>query len=279
VGDDRDQTWSLPDATVRFRVRAATDRGRVRVVNEDSFVAEPPLFLVADGMGGHAYGDRASQETVRVLTRALAGDEPVHPEAVLSAVQKANAAVQDIGGAAFAGTTLAGLALARDHSGRLYWMAFNVGDSRIYRWDGDQLAQLSVDHSAVQELVEDGLITLLEAEHHPDRNVVTRALGAVSDPDPDVWLLPASGRQCYLLCSDGLTKELDNVRIAAVLRESPGDAAVRLIDAALAAGGADNITVVFVEATTSNGKRQPDPSDITPRRTLPEHLEKTHPRT
>ena len=94
-------------------------------------------------------------------------------------------------------------------------MVFNIGDSRVYSWDGRTLEQLSVDHSAVQELVDAGLISAEDAERHPDRNVITRALGADEFVDPDVWLIPATGRQVFLICSDGLSKEVDDEQLAA----------------------------------------------------------------
>ena len=114
-------------------------------------------------------------------------------------------------GTAVAGTTLTGVALvdAGDGAG-FHWMVFNIGDSRVYAWDGRTLEQLSVDHSAVQELVDAGLISAEDAERHPDRNVITRAIGADEVVDPDVWLIPATGRQVFLICSDGLSKEVDD---------------------------------------------------------------------
>jgi len=158
-----------------------------------------------------------------------------------------------------------------------------VGDSRTYSWDGRSLTQLSIDHSAVQELVDLGQITKLEAEHHPNRNVVTRALGADDIVDADVWLLPARARQTFLLCSDGLTKELDDDEIARIIvfhdqqtaREPDGPSlAERLLGAAIAAGGRDNVTVVVVESELPDDLRDPEETiDRDPR-----FLEDTMPR-
>jgi serine/threonine protein phosphatase PrpC len=243
--------WTLPPVTVSFSVSVASDRGLVRQVNEDSFVATPPIFLVADGMGGHAFGDRASQTTARVLQNELSTELPLRPAAVLSAVREANMRVQQIGEEEFAGTTLAGVALVRDSDeARPHWMAFNIGDSRVYVWNDGVLTQLSVDHSAVQELLDEGSITASEAASHPDRNIVTRAIGITDEVDADVWFLPAGGVQSFMICSDGLTKELNDDAIRAVLESadettSPAD---RLVAAALAAGGADNVTVIVVES-------------------------------
>ncbi len=257
------QEFALPAFTVRFRFAGHSDRGSVRRVNEDSFLAAPPVFLVADGMGGHAFGDRASQAAVATFADHFAVDEPASPKDVLDAITAANEAVlalseaSDVAG--ISGTTLTGVAFV-DVGGNsnYHWMAFNVGDSRTYSWDGRTLSQLSVDHSAVQELVDEGLLTRAEAERHPNRNVVTRALGADEEIDPDVWILPTRARQTFLLCSDGLTRELGDDEIARIivfhdaaqLRSAdslPMSLAERLVNAAIAAGGSDNVTVVVVE--------------------------------
>lgn len=276
MGTTHAYTWTLPPVTVSFRVSVASDRGLVRQINEDSFVAAPPIFLVADGMGGHAFGDRASQTTARVLQSELSTELPLRPTAVLNAVHEANIRVQQIGEEEFAGTTLAGVALVRDSDeARPYWMAFNIGDSRVYVWNDGVLAQLSVDHSAVQELVDEGSITASEAAVHPDRNIVTRAIGVADEVDPDVWFLPAGGLQSFMICSDGLTKELDDDAIRAVLESadetnSPAD---RLVAAALAAGGADNVTVVVVESELV-GDIEAAGTEVL----IPQRLEETLPR-
>ncbi len=277
MGAIRGYAWDLPYARVTFDVSSASDRGLIRRVNEDSFVATPPLFLVADGMGGHAFGDRASQETARVIGLLLAGDEPASASAILEAVAEANRAVKAISEEEFAGTTLAGVALVRADAGQTcHWMAFNIGDSRIYSWDGELLRQVSVDHSAVQELVDEGVITAAEAATHPDRNVITKAIGIEGELDPDVWLLPAGGTQTFVICSDGLTKELDDEAIGVVLSAASPDVspADRLVAAALASGGADNVTVVVVESTVSLAGLAAEFSVDR----LPAHLEETLPR-
>lgn len=268
--------WALPPVTVRFRISVSTDRGLVRAVNEDSFLAVPPIFVVADGMGGHAFGDRASQTAARVLHNELNTELPLRPSAVLKAIQEANARVQLIGDEEFAGTTLAGVALVRDDDDAPpHWMVFNIGDSRVYLWNDDELTQLSIDHSAVQELVDSGVISSVEAMKHADRNIVTRAVGVADDVDADVWFLPGGGRQCFLICSDGLTKEVGDDVIRTVLAtagpsESPAEL---LVAAALAAGGSDNVTVVVVEAELSRDDASPDHNVVVPQR-----LEETLPR-
>jgi len=156
-------------------------------------------------------------------------------------------------------STAASAGVGIEQSAKPAWMVFNIGDSRTYSWDGRQLRQVSVDHSAVQELVDLGQITRREADRHPDRNIVTRAIGADDSVDADVWLIPVAGRQTFLLCSDGLTKELTDDEISRIIvfhgaqekrtsGATPITLAERLVSAAVAAGGSDNVTVVVVES-------------------------------
>lgn len=285
--------FALGDALLRIRAWAASDVGRVRRINEDSYLAAAPIFLVADGMGGHALGDRASQTVVEEFAARFADAVPTSPDAVAAAVTGAHDAVAaltvDPGDArSVAGTTLTGVALVdlgAAYPERYRWMVFNVGDSRVYAWDGSTLAQLTVDHSAVQELLSRGLITRAQIAKHPQRNVITRAIGVDDVVNADAWLIPVGERQSYLVCSDGLTKELADEEIAAVLRDSgaasdgalSGDPAERLVAAALAAGGRDNVTVVVLDSEVAAGAV---PKDGTGRivTTLPESLEDTLPR-
>ena len=255
-----ESTLTLDGSVARFVFSARTDVGLVRAVNEDSCLAQSPVFLVADGMGGHARGDLASQTVAGVFGKHIDADVPSTPERILDAIHSSNDAVRELSsaddfGAAVSGTTLAGVAFvdAGNNEG-FHWMAFNVGDSRIYTWDGRTLEQLSVDHSAVQEMVDAGFVSAEDAEKHPERNVITRAVGAAESVDADVWLLPAAGRHAFLICSDGLTNELGSAEIARVLlahgdpAEGRGSVADALVDEALARGGRDNVTVVFVES-------------------------------
>ncbi len=248
---------ALPRGAAVIAHSAQSDVGRVRNVNEDSFLAEAPVYLVADGMGGHARGDAASRAVVETFRRHLEAGRPSSPEQVLDAIHSSNDAVRALSqegeeGTAVAGTTLTGVALvdAGDGAG-FHWMVFNVGDSRVYAWDGRHLEQLSVDHSAVQELVDAGLIRADDAERHPDRNVITRALGADEVVEPDIWLIPATGRQVFLICSDGLSKEVDDEQLAEILAGDTGHAAGlagELVEAALEHGGRDNVTAIVVES-------------------------------
>ncbi|WP_285117223.1 protein phosphatase 2C domain-containing protein [Leifsonia sp. fls2-241-R2A-40a] len=239
-------------------VTLRSDTGAVRHVNEDSALAEDPVFVVADGMGGHARGDLASRTAVESLARTLQPGTRPTPDEVMIAIDEANAAVRslsgaDESGAAVAGTTLTGIVRVRvPELAAEQWMVVNVGDSRVYLWNGHDLRQLTVDHSAVQELVDAGLITDEQAAVHPERNVITRALGAEDFVETDSELIPEEGRQVFLICSDGLTRELSDRRIAEILAQGHPDPAAALVDAANQAGGHDNITVIVVETVTGD---------------------------
>jgi serine/threonine protein phosphatase PrpC len=284
---------ALRSATVQLRFAAHTDRGAVRTLNEDSHLAAPPMFVVADGMGGHSYGDRASAAAITAFDGTFDAARPATPDSVLDAIRAANDAVLALtdgpdGVGVVSGTTLTGIAFVEIGSTDNYhWMAFNIGDSRVYAWDGRHLSQLSVDHSAVQELVDLGHISRREAERHPQRNVVTRALGADTEVDPDIWILPASGHQTFLLCSDGLTKELDDDEIERIIVFHNSAAAdilapslpERLVNAAVAAGGKDNVTVVVVESTLAGVAGDVGVGEDTVERgAMPKFLEETRPR-
>ncbi|WP_433862390.1 PP2C family protein-serine/threonine phosphatase [Streptomyces sp. L7] len=154
-------------------------------------------------------------------------------------------------GAAVAGTTLTGVVRVRvPERAAEEWMVVNVGDSRVYSWDGRELRRLTVDHSAVQELVDAGLITPQQAAVHPERNVITRALGAEDFVDTDSELLAPDDSRTFLVCSDGLTRELGDETIADILAGDPADPAAVLVEAAIAAGGHDNVTVLVVRPGT-----------------------------
>ncbi|WP_166845540.1 PP2C family serine/threonine-protein phosphatase [Isoptericola sp. BMS4] len=230
---------------------ASTHQGARRRLNEDSYLAGGSVFFVADGMGGHDAGEVASAAAVEALA-PLRESAVVHEDDVRCRVATAHDAVRAIETAPGrgAGTTLSGLVLT-DQGGEPYWLVVNVGDSRTYRSTNGVLEQVSVDHSEVQELVDAGRITADQAATHPRRHVVTRALGAPDDPEPDFWFLPVHAGDRMLVCSDGLTVELGDRRIAEVLlmEADPQRAADRLVAEALEAGGRDNITVIVVGAT------------------------------
>lgn len=264
-------------------VSARTDVGAVRAVNEDAVLARDPLFIVADGMGGHARGDLASATAVRVMGEHIPAAADVTPNDVLDAIAAANESVRALSAASSSGTSVAGTTLAGvvsvngSDSGERYWMIVNIGDSRVYSWDGARLTQLSVDHSAVQELLDAGLISPAEAGGHPERNVITRALGASDDVDVDVWMVPAEGEQTFLICSDGLSKELSDEAIAAILRENPHDERLAdvLTEAAIAAGGRDNVTALIVSSWPAAAEAERDTAQRFDHR---QYLEDTRPR-
>jgi serine/threonine protein phosphatase PrpC len=231
---------------IRFTHGIATSVGRVRRVNEDSALAIPPLYAVADGMGGHGSGDVASRLAVQTLVRC-AGLRPLFVEAVLAALEEANRVIIDQDEADRMGTTVAGLA-GLETAGGDHLMVFNVGDSRVYRLAPEGVEQLTVDHSEVQELVLAGLITREQARTHPRRNVVTRALGSAPFLLADHWLLPAIGGDRFLICSDGLFSELPDEVIGPLLAVGTAQhAAEALVAAANDAGGHDNVTAVVVD--------------------------------
>lgn len=228
---------------------AATDIGRRRKHNEDSFLATAPIFAVADGMGGHSSGDVASDAVVTRLAEAISGDF-AERQMIEQGLRRATV---DIGTAKDeeqlgVGTTVTGAALILKR-GKPYWDIFNVGDSRVYMFEHNELAQVTVDHSVVQELVDSGMISEEDAETHPDSNIITRAVGFNVEPMPDHWLLPLRTGLRLLLCSDGLTKEVGRERLRLHLAAglSADETALALVDAALTAGGRDNVTVVIVD--------------------------------
>jgi PPM family protein phosphatase len=244
---------------------AATDVGRVREVNEDAYLAAPPLFVVADGMGGHDGGDVASRIVVEEFARlADAGYDPRHGAEVVAAALAASheritayADEQSHGtGRDFqAGTTAVVAALVDDDDGPR-WLVANLGDSRAYRFIRGELEQVTVDHSLVQELVDEGSITREEMAAHPARHVVTRALGGPQLDDPDFFVLPLPQTARLVLCSDGVTEMIDDEAVARILGEAdvPGDAADRLVSEAVRAGGRDNATVIVVDVVATDGE-------------------------
>ncbi|WP_169583054.1 MULTISPECIES: protein phosphatase 2C domain-containing protein [Microbacterium] len=231
---------------------SATDAGLRRRINEDSHIAAPPLFLVADGMGGHHGGELASAAVIEEFA-ALAGRPSLDIDDVRRALAAARRRVEALppGQGAVAGTTLTGVVIA-DVDGDGYWLAINLGDSRTYRLSEGDFEQVSVDHSVVQELIDAGQLDAATASQDARRNVITRAIGAGSDADADYWLIPAEGGDRILVCSDGLSTELDHDTIHAILvaETHPQAAATRLVHEAMLRGGRDNITALVVDATS-----------------------------
>ena len=264
-----------PDALLVLAWGVATDTGHKRKHNEDSLLAICPVFAVADGMGGHSAGDVASDAVVTRLgevARAATGSTDTgftragftNPEAIVEALRAATADIShavdeaELG----VGTTVTGAALTL-HDGHPYWAVFNVGDSRLYLFEHNVITQISVDHSVVQELVSAGLITAADAEHHPDSNVITRAIGFNTEPVPDFWIIPVTRGSRLLLCSDGLTREVSELRLRLHLAAgmSPQETALALVDAALAAGGRDNVTAVVIDVVELDGLGENGPGE------------------
>ncbi|PWH05037.1 serine/threonine-protein phosphatase [Brachybacterium endophyticum] len=248
-----DPSLTDPDlpGTVRVRSAHATDVGRVRETNEDSVLDVHPIHLVADGMGGHNAGEVASAIAVEEFEK-LTVQENVTIEQLGEALRGAGTRITSLSGddERGAGTTVALVATAvLDGVG--YWVVMNLGDSRVYRLSGDLFEQVSVDHSVVQELIDHGDLTEAEARIHPYRHMITRALGVGDAPDPDYWLIPTEIGDRILVCSDGLTNELEDAEIEQLLRTSADveEAAETFVRRAVEAGGHDNVSVVVVEAT------------------------------
>jgi len=229
---------------------AATDPGQ-RAENQDSYLVAPPIFAVADGMGGHVGGAQASEIAVQRLAEIAQGPT-VTMEQVKAALEQADKDIMTLGAdvdpLSRPGTTVAGLALT-EHEGEVCWLVFHVGDSRIYRWSEDKgLEQVSTDHSVVQALVDAGAITSERASTHPQRHMITKALGFGDRGGADYTYLPVEPGQRFLMCSDGLTGEVLDARIGELLAAGTDgqDLANRLVAEADPTAAQDNVTVVVV---------------------------------
>jgi protein phosphatase len=234
----------------------ATDTGNVRPQNEDAYVASDQLFAVADGMGGHNAGEVASALATTLLLERAAG-QTLTPEWFVEAITSINRTIHESAAESTErrgmGTTICALALVnpQGETTEPQQVALaNVGDSRIYLARAGTFRQLSVDHSYVQELVTEGLITEEEARVHPRRNIVTRALGIDDRVAVDSWLIPLFSGDRFILCSDGLVDEVPTADIAALAAQQrePQMIADALVALAKRNGGRDNITVVVVDA-------------------------------
>lgn len=226
-----------------------TDLGRRRETNQDAFLAEYPLFIVADGMGGHAGGEIASRSTVARLEAMVESGE-VDRAAIENALELAVADIADHPETTDegTGTTLTGVFLDVDGD-EPQWVSLNIGDSRVYLLRDDRLVQVTTDHSVVQELITAGKLSPEEAEGHPYSNVITRAVGASELTPPDYLTIDVRAGDRFVICSDGLTKELTDYGIQHFLRENadPADAVDAMLAAALENGGRDNVTLVIVQ--------------------------------
>lgn len=253
---------------------SATDIGLVRESNQDSLLVAQPLFAVADGMGGHQGGEVASATALEILSATFGSS--TSRDDLIEAVRRANAKVwdkaqldDDLRGM---GTTLTAIAkVADEETGAESIAIINVGDSRTYLLRNGELSQITTDHSFVEEMVKAGEISAEEAETHPKRNVLTRALGVEPTVESDVVdMQPVPGDR-LLLCSDGLTREVTDDQIGATLRrlKNPDEAAKELINMAKTNGGHDNITIVIVDVEADGADQAweaPPPSPKAPKR-------------
>jgi protein phosphatase len=237
------------ELTIAASSGAATCIGRGRQVNQDAVLARPPVFAVADGMGGHAAGEIASAIAIRAFA-AFDGGTAVDAPSVLSAIDAANREILRSAapgsGREGMGTTLAGIALSRREADDSL-MVFNVGDSRVYCCRRGDLRQLSHDHSVIAELQAAGMIGD-EARTDPRRNIITRAVGISGVVDVDWCLVDPEPGDRYLCCSDGLSNELDAATLTKILQsaQTPEEAARDLVDCATALGARDDASAVVV---------------------------------
>jgi len=251
---------SAPD--LRISVGAASERGRRRAVNEDSCLAAHPVYLVADGMGGHDAGDRASAAAVAAFA-PLVGRDDVAPDEVVRAVRGAHLAVAAIAERTRrgAGTTLSGV-VAVDHGDARRWLVLNIGDSRVYRLLSNRLEQLTVDHSIVQSLADEGRLDRAELARHGGRHVITRAVGDERS-DADYWLVPIVTGERLLVCSDGLAGALPHEALHAglALGGATAPTARTLVGQAAERGSRDDVTAVVVDVLA--GGVSPRADDVT----------------
>jgi PPM family protein phosphatase len=236
------------------RAAGVTDTGRRRLRNEDTFVCEPPLFAVADGMGGARAGEIAAELAATALEEGAGGTRG--PNALVELIEEANRRIWERSVADPKTTgmgAVATVALVDDGSETV--AIGHVGDSRAYLLREGAIEQLTRDHSLVAELVESGVLTPEEAERHPQRSAITRALGTEPAVEADVFTLDALPGDLFLLCSDGLTDMLSEDQIAAAIETAdrdPATAGDALVAAANAEGGEDNITVLLFELVTGD---------------------------
>jgi protein phosphatase len=230
---------------IRLATAARSDRGMRREINEDALFAADPCFVVADGMGGHEKGDAASKAAVSAFSEEFTAPGAANVQRIERALNEARARVKQVAAATQhgAGCTLTG-AIRIEHQGAPHWYVLNVGDSRVYLQRGNSLQQLTSDHSLRSELIAGGD---RQGASTP-RNIITRALGS-DDDRHDAWLLPVETGSRLLICTDGLTSEVDDNQIEAVLAGGGRAESVvnELLRRSLDAGGRDNITIVVVD--------------------------------
>ena len=257
------RTVRLADGTLELSWAAITDTGRRREINQDAMLADYPLFIVADGMGGHIGGEIASASVIGRLG-PLASTRDVNPKTIEKALSRAvkdiiaHPETTDEG----TGTTVTGVYLDVSQA-EPHWVSLNIGDSRVYLLRDDNLVQITVDHSVVQELIASGKLSPEEAENHPYGNVITRAVGPSEGVRPDYVRLDVVDGDRFVICSDGLTKELTDYGIKHFLdaHADPAEAIEAMLDAALENGGRDNVTIVLLDVARSGANDSSSTSD------------------
>lgn len=247
---DEARAGTIEVGELTLRWAAVSDVGLVRETNEDAAFVGAGSLLLADGMGGHDCGEIASAAALNSLADVDIDDLEKTRASVVERLQAAQSDIEgiDTDSGRHAGTTVTGAVLVIEN-GEPQWLVLNIGDSRTYRLLGGVLEQVTQDHSQVQELVDAGFITAEQARVDPRRNVITRALGAGMEPDADFFAVPVTPGERLLICSDGLTGEVEDEQIGELLsaNEDPADAAAALVAAALAGGGRDNITIIVAD--------------------------------
>ena len=251
-----------------------TDVGKVRRVNEDSLLANPGLFVVADGMGGHAAGDVASRLAIEVFEQMTTYPTILPIARLTDVLNAANSAVVEQAQAAQyggMGTTLVGAAVV-DNGGDAAVVIFHVGDSRCYVLEDGELRQATSDHSQVQEMIDSGDITQAQASTHPLRNVVTRAVGIEPHVLADYLVLADTHRRRLMLCSDGVSGEVDVETMHQLLADpsSVDEAADGLIELVLSGRASDNASLIVVDIERAViGGDESDVDVTSPRRHRP----------
>jgi serine/threonine protein phosphatase PrpC len=223
-----------------------SDTGRARRANEDAYFARSPVFVVADGMGGAQAGEVASRLAIEAFEPALEEDGSSGEELLAARIRAANARIYELSQEQMSRAGM-GTTITAAHVGEFDVAIAHVGDSRAYRLQGGEFTRLTEDHSLVEEMRRRGQLTAQEADEHPQRSIITRALGPEPDVDVDTRSWRGTAGDVFLLCSDGLTSMLPEARVADIMRgaSSLSEAGHALIDAANEAGGRDNITVLL----------------------------------
>lgn len=237
-----------------MKISSATSVGKVRPVNEDAFFVSPPdksgslLAVVADGMGGHNAGEVASSEAINVIKDVVLDNEHNAKEMLIEAINSANSTIYNMSLDKQAlygmGTTITACVIEKDKV-----TAAQVGDSRLYLIRDEMITQITKDHSLVEMLIENGSITKEDAKHHPQKNVITRAIGTDKEVTADIYEFSICKGDIILLCSDGLVNMVEDEKILSIITRSRTfeKTADKLIAEAENAGGNDNITVILIK--------------------------------